>query len=45
VLALLNTGRVNMAATLVEQALGQIERQKPTRAASPTRRGGRGARP
>jgi hypothetical protein len=45
VLVLLNTGRPNMAATLVEQTLEQVERQQPTRVAPPARRGGRRARP
>jgi hypothetical protein len=45
VLELLRTGQTAMAARLVEQALEQAERQKPTRAASPARTRKARARP
>jgi hypothetical protein len=44
-LELLRTGRASMAATLVEQALEQAERQQPTRVTPPARCGSRRARP
>jgi hypothetical protein len=44
-LVLLRGGRVSMAATLIEQALEQVERQQPKQVAPPARRGSRRARP